>query len=147
MNLLVTQRGLSLTETCWWSTRPPPSSPMVLRHRKMGVAQRDAWRRMENGMDGRRGRDAERVMITSLVPQPPPTQTRKWAYPWRALPRLPRSPLCKWNPHLNTRDDIWIHLSASTLMGRRGNGGRPFCGAESAAHLQINISFSVIVGK
>lgn len=110
---------------------PPPT---VLQHGKVGVKEGGVQRHMENRMDGRRGRDTERVMIAIFAFTHPPTQTIKWAYPWRALPHLPHSPLWKWNPHLNTHDDIWIHLSPRTLMGSRGNSRRPFCGAESAEH-------------
>lgn len=116
------------------------------QNRKVGVKEEDMQRHMENGMDRRRERERERRrkgydnhFCVPPSPPSPPTQTIKWAYPWRALPRLPRSPLWKWNPHLNTHDDIWIHLSESMLMGRRGNGGQPFCGAKSATHIQINI--------
>lgn len=73
---------------------PPP--PTVPQHGKVGVKEGDVQRHMENGMEGeRKGYDSHFC--------PPP---HKMSLSVTRLPRLPRSPLWKWNPHLNTHDDI-----------------------------------------
>lgn len=85
--------------------------------RKETNGEQNGWKERERERC-RKGYDNH--FCASAPPPPPPHPNANHemslsvtsAAPFCLVP-----PLWKWNPHLNTHDDIWIHLSASTLMG------------------------------